>query len=652
MGRMFINSGLNEEETWDQCASFEGGQFSNARANILQPNQCALLQNMDFTRAGQLVTRRGIKQLGDNLNQVIQGVAFYNTQVKQEMILAAYSIVTGTSILRRFNGIVWSLPDAGYLILSAHTPIIFVQGINNLYIAQTDSVLHYYDGTNLLAYSSVAVQEITLVDTAGVATAPLNGTYFKLRDQNGSVGVWINVGTAAIIPATGCDRDIELTVQASDNQNDVATKIAAALDADAAFTSTSDRSVITITCVQAGARTDAIDVTTGFAVSVSQQGRDVNQLPPVGPGAMIWHTDRLILSAVSTAPDTVYFSQFLDTSLWDRTNWTIRVGAGDGEKVTGLIGWTNYNMIVFKEHSIWNVNCNPINPVTSFVINRVHNSIGCLAPRTACQVGTDIFFLSDSGVRSIKNIIASEQQREVGQALSYPIENVLQRINVSAISTACAYHWNNRYILAIPVDGAVTPNLVVVYNTLTESWSGEWTQWKPMYFAQRLDAGVPKLWFGQSDGTTCEWMDYVPPSQETDLAFKDQGIDIPSKIITRAMTWNEPICPKTGLNARFEFNQSKADVSVKVIRDDSSAEACAAFSTLQNSLTLPLILPFVLPKAGVVRTSVDLMHYQEFTELQFQIDSSKSKLALRNITASAWPNTVLLQSAQTLLQSG
>ena len=48
----------------DQIPSFEGGQFSNLRANLLQPNQSKQLTNCDVDRLGRLRTRRGTISLG------------------------------------------------------------------------------------------------------------------------------------------------------------------------------------------------------------------------------------------------------------------------------------------------------------------------------------------------------------------------------------------------------------------------------------------------------------------------------------------------------------------------------------------------------------------------------------------------------------
>ena len=659
---------LDDVPQWDAMPSFEGGQFSNSRANLLKANQCSLIENMDLSISGQMTTRRGTKQLGAYFNEVIQGVNHYLTPTIDQLIAVA------GKVLRLFNGTTWTLPG-GYHFVANNNPVTLVNGNDGnvgpvMFIGQEGAALSYWDGTNITVYSDAAVAEVTKV-VNGSGTVPvktfdqLKGKYFILSDDAGTVGVWFNSASVpldvpSVIPAP--NRWIEVPVNDSSDVDTTAimTALVSAINADAQakFTSvlTSAPSAVaydtvTITATPAGARDDSEDADSGLIVTTVTQGSSGNARPPSSMDLLVWHTERLIGSGVSTAPDTIYFSQFLDGGTWDQVNKSIRVGASDGEPITGIASWTNYNLIVLKNHSIWVVGCDPNLEPAFFQINRIHDRIGSLSPRTVCQVGTDIFFLSDKNrVHSIKNIIASEQQKEIGEGLSFPVDDILNRVNNAAIGTATAFHWEKRYILAVPIDGAVTPNYVLVYNTETETWDGAWTGWSPLYFTHRVDNGTPKMCFAQADTSIVDWMDYIKLSQETRVAFQDKGdgLDVgnyPSEVLTRAFSWNEPACPKTGSNVEFEFTKSKADVTIEVVRDDSEPEMFEEFSTLQNSLYLPLTLPFTLPKAGTVRKAFDLQRYDPFRELQFKVTATEGKLVLRSIAASAFIDTVELETA-------
>lgn len=92
----------------------------------------------------------------------------------------------------------------------------------------------------------------TVLCVADVASS-LDGKYFVLRDEVGTVGVWIDVGDgggAAPAGALACDRQIEVsTISADDAASVVATKIAAALEADSKFTASADGATVTVTTV-------------------------------------------------------------------------------------------------------------------------------------------------------------------------------------------------------------------------------------------------------------------------------------------------------------------------------------------------------------------------------------------------------------------
>ena len=127
---------------------------------------------------------------------------------------------------------------------------------------------------------------------------------------------------------------------------------------------------------------------------------------------------------------------------------------GESDPITGLLAWTDYNMLVFKKNSIYVINLDPSqNPdpddptllVASFAVKQLHKRIGCPAPLSAVQVGggsttpgSDVFFLDgDKKVHSIRRVMAAETQQEVGQAMSLPIQDVLDTINLDHIDKAC-----------------------------------------------------------------------------------------------------------------------------------------------------------------------------------------------------------------------
>jgi hypothetical protein len=371
---------------------------------------------------------------------------------------------------------------------------------------------------------------------------------------------------------------------------------------------------------------------------------------PTGPGPnsrwMVWHTNRLVVVGGPTKPETLYFSQFLDGTAWDWGLWSLDV-VGDGVPITGLVSWTDFNLIAMKRNSLWVINCDPqlqiqdvSNSIAAFQIKPIHQAIGCVAPATACQVGGDVYMLTTSGVRSVQRTLAAESQTDIGDPLSYPIQDIIDRINPNAINTACATFWNNRYLLALPLDSASQPNYVAVYNVLTSSWHGLWTGWTPTCFSYRTVNGVPRLIFGNTDGRILEWLDYIADVSEVDATFQDVDAAIPVTILTKAFDFKEPVCKKQGFNCQFEFNRSLADVVVQVIRDSGELETFQQFATHGETVVLPVELPFVIPSSGVKRRGFGLQKFPPFRELQFKLTTASGKLVLRSVVAGGFVNTV------------
>ena len=392
-------------------------------------------------------------------------------------------------------------------------------------------------------------------------------------------------------------------------------------------------------------------------------GGATNAHPPPTPYIICWHASRLV-AVGTTDPDAIYFSQFLDGATWDRAKWSLKVGntgggttggfpAGTNDPITGLCSWMDFNLIVFKRKSIWVVDCNPSlqvndtnNTIAGFTEKPIHLNIGCVAPRSAAQCGSDVWFLSTSGVRSVNRTLAAETRTEVGVSLSDPVQDIIDRINLTSVSKAVGFFWNNRYFLGLPLDDATENNYLLVYNFLTQSWLGLWTGWNVTDFARRSDsAGSSHMIFGQSDGTVFEWLDDIQVSAEDDTTYQDEGVDIPVTFVSRAMTANEPISPKSGLNTEFEFNKSLALARLDLILDDGGTQSIAIVKTsAEDNPVLPVTLPFTLGAQGLARRAYDLMAYGPWRELQFLVTTARQKLVLRGFAISGFTETMILQN--------
>ena len=93
----------------------------------------------------------------------------------------------------------------------------------------------------------------------------------------------------------------------------------------------------------------------------------------------------------------------------------------------------------------------------------------------------------DKKVHSIRRVMAAETQQEVGQAVSLPIQDVLDTINLDPHRQGvCDVSQRALHSRDSPVParagGGTYPNATVAYNLLTQSWCGVWG-WVPTCFA-------------------------------------------------------------------------------------------------------------------------------------------------------------------------
>jgi hypothetical protein len=142
-------------------------------------------------------------------------------------------------------------------------------------------------GTALQVRTESAIAQVETFDAVADDTDSLDGTYFLLYDEDGSVGVWIdtdNSGTTIPAGASAADRALEVTgISTDDSAADVATAIASIINADGKFAASSDGATVTVTHATAGEVTSAEDGDAGItSITVTTEGADTDESDPAG----------------------------------------------------------------------------------------------------------------------------------------------------------------------------------------------------------------------------------------------------------------------------------------------------------------------------------------------------------------------------------
>jgi hypothetical protein len=351
---------------------------------------------------------------------------------------------------------------------------------------------------------------------------------------------------------------------------------------------------------------------------------------------MVTHVGRVFIAGL-TDPDEVRYSNTLAGEAGYASS--IIVGGGDGEGVTGLCPWQNFLLLVFKRNSIYAANTDPQVDPSEWSAETVSRKVGCVAHRSIQQIGNDVFFLSDDGVRSIGRTL-NERQIGISDPLSDPIRSIIERINWEFADSACSAFYKNRYLLAVPLDSATSPNYVLVYNVLTRSWSGYWSGWNPTVFAETRFSGIKKVVFGQEDGSVMEWLDWKSEDASSEDDYTDNGTVYPTMMLSRGHHFEDQIGPKSGYHYELEFYRSDSEVEVSVILDRNTESSSYTGDTRKTPLVLPLDLPFQLPAIGSFRVSRDLQQYGQFHSIQFRVRSESGKLSVQAINLAGFRDTI------------
>jgi hypothetical protein len=125
-----------------------------------------------------------------------------------------------------------------------------------------------------LPAGNVGTSGFSIVNVTGVADITVNGKFFKIYDENGSVAVWYdNESNGITEPFHGCDRSIRVTGVPYPAANvtipaaTVAAATVAALNPDLLFSASNISNIITAINSSSGNMTNATAETSGFSIS-------------------------------------------------------------------------------------------------------------------------------------------------------------------------------------------------------------------------------------------------------------------------------------------------------------------------------------------------------------------------------------------------
>ena len=613
----YYSDNLDDLLAFDGIRSFAGGQASGLQSDLLAENQVRELSNMTLSPRGSLETRRGVSSFCTTATSAegsVGGMRYYDTAATERLVTVTQGRVytidsTGSADIHPADE-TWSQVNrtwgseaqnwADGFSTATDAPVKMAQFNDKMYMADGDGDLYYYDG-NIVTRQAGKVRAIT-VTTAGsgytsataIVTGPQwGGTYPQL------------ITTVAGGAVTG------VTI----------------VDGGSGYGYTPDVTIIG----------DGSGATATATVSP----------PPTNLRLLINTGNRLFAVGSGAERNTLYASDILDASVWDSQNSAV-INGDDGDEIVAIVAYYQNRIIVFKKRRIFQVTI-PADMTTAadWTIELISNSIGCVAEATAVQVNSDIFFLSDDGIRSLIRS-AADDFTSVGLPISEVVKDVIQSINTAAIGVCTAHFYDNRYLLAFPSEANDVNDTILVYNTVLQAFEGTWTPNVMQFALTNFQDEGARLMLKTTTGQINKYSGYKTPAQVTSADYQDAGVDYESYVRTKDFNFGDPFSAKYGSHFEVIFDDSfSTDASVSIQRDIDVGDIDVQpnLNISSAALTLPFTLPAILPISVKKRLASDLRVYEKWRLLNIKITSAANKMAVRQITAAANPDTIEVQKS-------
>ena len=197
------------------------------------------------------------------------------------------------------------------------------------------------------------------------------------------------------------------------------------------------------------------------------------------PPYAIYHQRRLVMPFKYTVNDAensytltgnadeIIASDILDSDTYDQIYGQYRFNAGTADFNVGLHSFANDTLIVFNRNSIHEVR--GMIDLKNASSRLITDEVGLVARQSVVQVGSSVIFLSDNGVYNLQFL--DEYNLRGGEVpMSEAINATMKRINQNAWEKSVAVYFDNRYFLAVPLDGNSTNNAILVYSFINKQW--------------------------------------------------------------------------------------------------------------------------------------------------------------------------------------
>lgn len=237
------------------------------------------------------------------------------------------------------------------------------------------------------------------------------------------------------------------------------------------------------------------------------------------------HKNYLFVANSSANPSRLYFSDLLDIEDWPALNF-IDISPNDGDWITGILPYDDY-LLIAKNRSIWLL----LGSGTSdFEIRRIHDGVGCVAPRSLVKMPQAFGFASHDGFY----MSDLSQEKVVTERLKVTWDG----LNSRRLGQIAVAYYDHKLRIDVPNGESIDNNLRVIYDTIRQCLYLEEFSDHASCYAKFTEAGQEILLYGHST--------------EGQVSQADDGTTDAGSAIT--MTWE---------TKHFNFGSSAVEKKVK-----------------------------------------------------------------------------------------
>ena len=183
-------------------------------------------------------------------------------------------------------------------------------------------------------------------------------------------------------------------------------------------------------------------------------------------GCIARYYDRIWGSGIKDEPDMLVYSAPYDPTDWQANPEIPEDGAGDilqpswdGDEFVALKSFGSY-LLAFKRNAIWKIyGTNP----ADFVMKQQYGS-GSIVQNSICVSTTHVLMLGWDGIMRYDGTSVEPFQQAM-------VQEIMSKMNKSARDKCCAIMDGKKFMLAMPINGSIVNNSLLIYNITDRCWS-------------------------------------------------------------------------------------------------------------------------------------------------------------------------------------